>query len=345
MKTLKRCCIEKVVDAFGIETDISTTDQLDYLISTFQKLRPYLSVTLFKKLLKNKNATFQSFIWFLHNFVWNSNEVYFTMTDYNASIMTNWMKEKCFSEVSFIGYDYFGTKMMLSFKHNQGPNLIEAEVAKINQMFKRQPKLQPVKTELNNCPRSLRLTIFNCYFLFVLDEILPLFFDLDDATFFHYPKMMKVLGFPGFECGKEMYKMFNLLYVTPFIPVRNYIDLGNSKDDTVYIVRAVEKTSENQKSKVAHTNLAKTKASSKMFSNSLKSYPYLRSAEINLMDVPDEQKKAVIKSLNDNLLQLKLTFFQPINFFVVRWEKVETLADATRWLHWQQSDCAPRHGE
>ena len=47
-------CIEKCVDKFEVEAEIATTDDLEYLISTFQKLMPSLSSYIFQNFITTK---------------------------------------------------------------------------------------------------------------------------------------------------------------------------------------------------------------------------------------------------------------------------------------------------
>ena len=203
MKSLKWWCIKKLVDTYKIGADISSTDQLDYLLSTFQNLSPCLSDHVFSKFNLNEHADFENFIWFLHHFVWNFNfgELRFKITDYSASILTNWIKEKDYSEVSVLGYDYLGSKMIFAFKKKTGvPVLKEADNSKVNQMFESQPIKRLIETEVG-LQKLLRLTVFNSEFLSKLTNIFPMFFDLKQGTVFNFYEMLKVLGFPGFKCN------------------------------------------------------------------------------------------------------------------------------------------------
>ena len=330
MKSLKYRCIKKLVDTYKIESDISVTDRLVCVINAYQKLLPSLSSHVFSKFSMNKDADFQKFMWFLHYFVWNFNKVRtsylqidFKMTDHNASILTNWIKGICHSEVSLIGYDYLGSKLIFAYKSMTGdPNLKEANNTKVNQMFKNQPKFRARTGE--NCHKLLRLTIFNWDLLYKMPDIWPTLFDLYEGTMFNFRGLLKNLHFPGFKCNFRIFDTIESTLVSRFCFENNYINFNISKEDSINILRAIAKTDERHQSNGAQTNMAKTKASSKKFNKYLKSYPCIR-AEINFLDVPDKQKKAVIKNLNKHLLILKLTFFQPINFLLYVGKKLKHL--------------------
>ena len=131
VKDLKSLCITSFINAKNISTDLIQTTNLKHLLLAFKKLGPALSQEVYSKFFGKKEANFESFIWFLYNFVWDSKKTKLSISDSNESILTNWTFKdyQSLSEVVIVGRYYTAGKMCIAF---QNYCQYQLEVKKLN---------------------------------------------------------------------------------------------------------------------------------------------------------------------------------------------------------------------
>ena len=131
VKDLKSLCITSFINAKNISTDLIQTTNLKHLLLAFKKLGPTLSQEVYSKFFGKKEANFESFIWFLYNFVWDSKKTKLSISDSNESILTNWTFKdyQSLSEVVIVGRYYTAGKMCIAF---QNYCQYQLEVKKLN---------------------------------------------------------------------------------------------------------------------------------------------------------------------------------------------------------------------
>ena len=210
-----------------------------------KKLGPTLSHKIYSKLLGKKEASFESFIWFLFNFVWDYKKTKFSISVYNESILTDWtIKEyQSLSEVSIVGRNYTEGKLYIEF---QNYCQYQLKVKKLNLcMLKYEPVLHNQNKE--KFKKALKLTTLNYQSLNSLDffSVFSLnFVDLDKGFRFKFKQVLSLLGYPALKCNcsshnyllEEVFKFFRHEYV----PLESF-----NERNTLSIVRFVKKSNRN----------------------------------------------------------------------------------------------------
>ena len=108
VKALRCLCIDKIVDTYKIDINFSDINELNNAVCAFQKFGPSLLEQKFFKTFKEKDAYFGKLLWFFYYFIWNVSVKSSLITDYDATILTNWVRKNCniLGEVRFVGCDY-----------------------------------------------------------------------------------------------------------------------------------------------------------------------------------------------------------------------------------------------
>ena len=321
---LKSLCIKKLVDKYRVLKNIATLEPLNLIIIAFQEVTPFLSANFYPKFNLDHLGDFEKFIWFVHYFVCDSDEVNLFTKDFNATALTNRIiNSKSHGEVKFIGQEYLGENIIFAFlpvyerfNNMMDPRLKVADAPMIKKMFQNNKKVITKKKH----HKFMSLTIFNRDF--VPDVMYCLtFFDLHKGTLFNFGHMLKELGYPGIVIGKNRtYQALAECILHCFAQYLYCLNFEGSENYSLNIIRGVEKTNGSSKNVCALN-----RKTSKVFERSLKLYSHLTDAEVNMLDVSDEQKKSLIKCLNKNLIYLKLTFIQPISFLLYVGKKLKNL--------------------
>ena len=217
VKNLKSLCIKKLIDIYNIEEKCLSKSNFDYVVDSFQKLEPALSEQIFSKLYGSEDNKFDKFLWFLLQFVWDSKVLNFYLKDCNSSISKNWASMETMSEISFIGWNYSGGNIYLALQSSYYFPLKFKESEFNRRLFNYQPEI-PAKTEVNH-HKLLRLTVLNQIWLYKIEYIFPVLFDLDKGTVYNLCKAVEVLGFPGIKCDAKTYKCLvrNILNTFAFV--------------------------------------------------------------------------------------------------------------------------------
>ena len=319
VKNLKSLCIQKIVNVYKIDFDITSRIYFDDLVKAYKKLGPLLSKKVVYKIFGYKNCDFGKFIWFLHYFVWNLKKVYFYNTnfyvkfDHNESVLANWIRISFYrlSEINFVGSNYLSGQMCMVFMYSDGPKY------KVGKLHHHHFNYQPDRfLKFNNL---LKLTVLNSDFLSYHRFSTPVFFDLDKRVAFNFKQTLKKLDFPGFYCRARTHHEFLteiLTSISLFYHDFEFIKatLSANERDSLSILRFIKKT--NKKYTLKESTKKKSEKNSQNLNKTLKNFSFLEKAELNLLDIPDKQKQSIIKNLNESLKILKLTFFQPISFLL-----------------------------
>ena len=321
---LKDLCIKKLVDKYHVLKNIATLEPLNLIIIAFQEVTPFLSANFYPKFNLDHIGDFEKFMWFVHYFVSDSEEVNLFTKDFNATALTNRIiNSKSHGEVKFIGQEYLGENIIFAFlpavnRFNDimDPRLKVADAPMINQMFKTSKKLLTKKKHYE----FMSLTVVNCDF--VPDVMFCLvFFDLHKGTLFNFGMMIKELDYPGIVIDRNStYQGLAESFLECFSKQLYCLNFEGSDNNNLNIIRTVEKIKGSSKNV-----FALNRKNYKAFERSVKLYSHLTMAEVNMLDISDEQKKSLLKCLNKNLIFLKLTFIQPVNFLLYVGKKFKNL--------------------
>ena len=317
LKDLKSVCIEKIVDTYNIDIKFSNLYHLNNAITAIQNLKPSLAIQRFYKGFKENDSDFGKLLWFFYYFIWNSSIKRSLITDYQETLLTNWLRKNCnyLGTMSFIGLKYTNGNLCfgLAFKYNKGPSFKEHQLK--YQMINYQAKLPE---EIKNSNHKLvRLTVVKSNFFNYISRKYPVFFDMDKGVLFDFYKTLKFLGHPAFICKAKTYYYFMLQLLERIAEncyFFKYKNMPSSTENHLSIVKTVSDTN-NKKCKSNFGRLYKT----------LESLSSLKEIELSLFRISNKQKKPIIKSLNKNLINLKIVFFQPINFLLYIGKRFESL--------------------
>ena len=320
VKNLKCLCIEKIVNTYNINIDFCNLFHVNNVITSVQNLIPSLTVQHFYKDLKENESDFGKLLWFFHSFIWNSKTNKSLITDYKKTLLINWLRFNCnyLGEISFVGLKFININLYfgLAFRYNEGENF---KVHQSNcQMMNYQAELP--KEIKDNHHKIVRLTVVKkCYIGFIL-RTFPVLFDLDKGVLFDFHKTLELIGHPAFICKSKTYYFFMLKLlerVAKNCHFYKYKHMSTSTENPLSIIKTV-----------GYTSNKKCKRSFKRLCEALENLNFVESVELNLLEIPDKLKKPIVKSLNPNLINLKLMFFHPINFLLYvgrRFENLQTL--------------------
>ena len=325
VKSLTYLCKRKLFDAYMIEENFLWLSHFNWVVYAFQNMEKTLSKQVFVKKFGNEDNKFDKFIWFVHKFIWNK-DVNFRIKDYNVSISANWAMTSQYdkmSEINFVGCNYLDGKIsfVLDETHYQDPSFTEI---KINpKRFNYQPNFR-FETR-RKCHRQICLTVIDQEWLYMLKEnnFRPRFFEMNSGKVFDFITTIKRLGYPAFEIKASTYNslMLKISCELVFSLNLNFWDCPNNTPCFLRIVNQYDKSLKNSDKK-------NTKKCMSNLDKLLNSYSFLEEVQLNLFDVPSEQKVSIIENLNKNLKSLKLVYFQPISFLLhvgTKLNKLETL--------------------
>ena len=326
IKKLEILCIQKLVGSENFSFKLTYTTYFEHLLLAYKKLRPTLSRESFLNLFGTKGPSFEGFIWFLHNFVWDSNKVKFSLSNCNECVFTNWIAKEyqTLSELSIIGCSYTDGKMYFALKNYSRSDLEEIKLTP------RMLKYDLIENE-KTCYKALKLTVLNYDSLesvgfFMFHQIY--FVDLDKEVRFDFEQSLSLLGYPAFKCNvsthnhllEKVLRCLNRYELEPTKPT--------NRRDIFSIVRFVKKSNTSFSLIRACKKTKETSYSYQRLHDEFISCNEIEKAELNLLHITDKQKKSVINNLNENLKSLKLTFYQPICFLLYvgeMFQKLQTL--------------------
>ena len=309
VKLLKSLCIEKIFKV--LNTRKSPIDTIRYfyhvfhVICLFQKLQPSLSNHFMGF---NSEDTFGEFLWFLYHFIWNSDDKNSLIIDHRETVLTNWVRTKSESlcKIYFVGCEYSSGNLYFCPGYRYGEHKLNKHKLS-HQMVNYKYKLPEVIK--NNHPKSLKLIVVNRDFIDhdVLGKF-PIFLDTDRGILFDFFETLRCLDYPAFVCKAEVYDYFfsQLIKKTKAI---EYIKVK-------YSDKRMPNTQENHLRILKIASYTNVKKDFKRLCKALKQLNFLEEIELNLLGVSTKHKKAIIRSLNKNLISLKLVFLQPINLLL-----------------------------
>ena len=320
VKNLKSLCLDKIVNAYNIDIKFCNLHEVNSTITAVQNLIPSLTVQNFYKDLEEKESDFGKLLWFFHSFVWNYETNKSLITDYKETLLTNWLRHNCdyLGEISFVGLTFTNLNLYfgLAYRYNGGANFKVHESSQ--KLINYQDELP--KEIKDNHHEIVRLTVVKEWYIGFILRNFPVFFDLDKGKLFDFDKTLKLFGHPAFICKAKTYYSFMLQLlekVAKNCNFYNYKHMPSSTENHLSIVKTV-----------GYKYNKKCKRNFKRFCEALESLNSVESVELNLLEIPDKLKKPIVKSLNPNLINLKLMFFNPINFLLYvgkRFENLQTL--------------------
>ena len=318
---LKDLCRRKINKLLKMEYDYFLPNGLKDCIMEFQCINPLLQRQNFYKTFEENHTTFARFLWFKYSFYSHSFERDVLKIYTATSLFASWVRYNHMNlvEIDLIGCKYLCGNMSLGF------SFISSNKLKENKLEKKVFTSQLIIPDTIKNQKSVRLIIINYDLIedYIFDD--PFFFGLNNGNVYNFQKTLKDLGLPGFVYKVDRWCNLLLLFFERVALGYDFYNLRNkqaNQKDTITIMRFVKEVDHLS---LNFKKLHKTNIVSESFSQYLKNFTSLEEAELNLIDLTNNQKKSVVKALNVNLKKLKIVFQEPINFLLYIGKKFENL--------------------